>query len=85
MGFFNRKMNVRLAAQTLSESVADAIDFCADNEIPGFEDSIATTKFIRYFNRLFDIFNEISLLPFTTFYWCLNVICHYVFICVERV
>jgi len=40
-------MKVNIAAQTLSSSVADAIDFCRSLNLKGFEDSEATTEFIR--------------------------------------
>ena len=41
------KMNVKMAAQTLSASVA-SIDFlCDDIEHPDFEDSESTTSFIK--------------------------------------
>ncbi|KAL3181061.1 hypothetical protein MRX96_037120 [Rhipicephalus microplus] len=45
--------------QTLSASVADAIDFCREDlKLPQFKDSPATTKFIRLFDRLFDCLNS---------------------------
>jgi len=46
------KMNVRLAAQLLSESVATSIEFCCREGITGFEHCEATVKFIRIFNQL---------------------------------
>ncbi|KAL3246422.1 hypothetical protein MRX96_017884 [Rhipicephalus microplus] len=52
-------MKVNLAAQTLSASVADAIDFCREDlKLPQFKNSQATTKFIRLFDRLFDCLNS---------------------------
>ena len=51
-------MSVKLAAQTLSNSVADAIDFCREElGMKEFEGSAATTSFIRTIDRLFDICN----------------------------
>ena len=47
-----------------SNSVADAIEFCAKSNIHGIEDSEATVNFIRTINRLFDIFNMRNLLGF---------------------
>ena len=47
-----------LAAQTLSKSVADAIEFCTQEGIEGFEGNEATVWFIRTVNRVFDIFNS---------------------------
>ncbi len=53
------KMNVRLAAQTLSTSVADAIDFLrVDLNHPEFQGSEETTKFIRKVDKLFDVLNS---------------------------
>ncbi len=52
------KMKLSIAAQTLSASVADAIDFLRDDlKMPQFQGSEATSEFIRLFDHLFDIFN----------------------------
>jgi hypothetical protein len=57
------KMKVSLAAQTLSSSVADAIEFCRDRlKIESFIGSEATCEFIRLINKLFDICNSRNLL-----------------------
>ena len=59
--FEKHKMNVRLAAQTLSSSVADAIEFldiCMKN--PKFKESSGTVKFTRTIDRLFDMLNSRS-------------------------
>ena len=57
--FEKHKMNVRLAAQTLSSSVANAIDFLDKwGELPNFSGSNGTVKFIRTIDRLFDILNS---------------------------
>lgn len=54
-----QKMKVNLAAQTLSSSVADAIEFCREDlKLPQFKGSEATVKFIRLFDRLFDCLNS---------------------------
>ena len=46
--FQKHKMNVRLAAQTLSSSVADAIEFLdVSMKLPHFKNSQATVNFIR--------------------------------------
>jgi hypothetical protein len=59
--FFQRhKMNVKLAAQTLSSSVADAIEFLEDAKDPNFQGASATVKFIRVVDRLFDLLNSRS-------------------------
>jgi hypothetical protein len=50
--FKKQIMKVNLATQTLSLSVADAIDFRRDIlKLPQFEHSEATTKIIRYCDR----------------------------------
>ena len=54
-----QKMKVRLAAQTLSSSVADSLEFCQkDLCIPNFKNCTATVKFIRIVDRLFDVMNS---------------------------
>jgi hypothetical protein len=53
-----KKMNVGLAAQTISSGVADAIDFLRKSGHPDFIGSEATTEFIRIFDRIFDIMNS---------------------------
>ncbi|EZA47209.1 THAP domain-containing protein [Ooceraea biroi] len=64
VNFSQKKMNVALAVQTLSSSVADAIDFLRLNGYTKFSNSEATTEFIRIFDRLFDIMNSRN--PFAT-------------------
>ena len=57
--FEKHKMNVSLAAQTLSGSVADAMDFMnIVQKQPEFEGSEATVMFIRTIDRLFDLLNS---------------------------
>ena len=59
--FEKHKMNVRLAAQTLSSSVADAIEFLdIGMKNPKFQNSSGTVKFIRTIDRLFDMLNSRS-------------------------
>ena len=53
-----QKMKVDLAAQALSASVADAIEYCTNVlKLPQFQGSKATVKFIRHIDHLFDILN----------------------------
>ena len=53
------KMCTRLALQTLSNSVADSIDFCREKlKLSQFLGSEATTKFLRTMNDMFDILNS---------------------------
>uniref|UniRef100_A0A2S2NNN9 THAP domain-containing protein 9 n=2 Tax=Schizaphis graminum TaxID=13262 RepID=A0A2S2NNN9_SCHGA len=59
--FFKQKMKVKLAAQLLSQSVADAIKFCKNNlKLKTFLNSDATIRFIEIFNTAFDICNSRS-------------------------
>ena len=52
-------MNVSLAAQTLSGSVANAISFLRDEiAMSEFEGSEATTEFINRINLVFDLLNS---------------------------
>ena len=52
-------MKVDLAAQTLSASVANALQHCRLHlKIKEFKDSEATEKYIRVIDRLFDIMNS---------------------------
>lgn len=53
-----KKMNVRIAAETLSNSVADAIEFLRKKSEEVFQGSEATVKFIRRINNIFDILNS---------------------------
>lgn len=56
--YANRKMNVKVAAQTLSSSVANALEFLLNKKHPDFVDCIATIEYIRVIDRLFDYFNS---------------------------
>lgn len=58
INFIKQKMKVRLATQLFSNSVADALQYCKEKYIPGFENCEGTITFIRVFNNLFDIFNS---------------------------
>lgn len=54
-----QKMKVKLAVQTHSSSVADALDFCEFTlRLPQFQGAHATARFIRIFDRLFDLLNS---------------------------
>lgn len=56
--WWHKKMKVDLAVETLSESTASSIEFLLRKNIPEFVGAEATIKFIRVWNRLFDIFNS---------------------------
>ena len=51
----NIKLNVKIAAQTFSSSVANAIKFLMQSGYPDFVDTKGTIKFIRTIDRLFDL------------------------------
>lgn len=53
-----KKMSVRIAAETLSNSVADALDFLRNKGVAEFANSEATAKYIRRINNIFDISNS---------------------------
>lgn len=55
--WFQMPMNVKLAAETISKSVADALKQLRKDGYKEFEDSEETEKFLRYFNDAFDILN----------------------------
>ncbi|CAH1993868.1 unnamed protein product [Acanthoscelides obtectus] len=57
--FVREKMKVKIATQTLSKSVADALSYlCKDLKLPAFQNADATAIFIKKFNDVFDIFNS---------------------------
>lgn len=60
--FKNRKMHVRTAVELLSNSVAEAMEFLMKNGVPEFQGAAATIKFIRTFDRLFDVMNTMRIL-----------------------
>lgn len=51
--FYNKKVNVRLAVQVISNSVPDAIDFLRKAGNQDFINSEATTDFIRIFELMY--------------------------------
>ena len=54
-----QKMKVNIAAQTLSSSVADALEFCRDDlAMDAFADCAATVRYIRIIDRVFDLLNS---------------------------
>lgn len=50
-------MNVRLAVETISKSVADTLEQLRNDGYEDFKDSEATIEFLRFFNNAFDILN----------------------------
>ena len=62
--FSKKKMKVYLATQVLSNSVADAIEFCdKDLHLQQFSDSDGTCEYLRIFNTAFDLLD--SKFPFS--------------------
>lgn len=60
--FLKQKMKVRLAVQLLSESVADALLYCEQElGLQEFKGCSATVRFLKIFNKIFDILNSRSL------------------------
>lgn len=58
LNFKKKIMNVRLAVQLFSQSVAYALKICCDEiQLPQFQQAKATWEFIEMFNNIFDIFN----------------------------
>lgn len=51
------KMDVRLAAQTLSNSVAESFDYLSRQGDPEFVHSGPTAEFVRNINNMFDVLN----------------------------
>lgn len=51
-------MNVRIAVETFSESVANSMEFLLQQNHPDFIGSAATIRFVRYMDILFNIFNS---------------------------
>ena len=59
IGWKSQKMKVNLAVQALSSSVADALEYCEGKlKLPQFQGCGPTVKFIRVFDRLFDVLNS---------------------------
>ena len=52
------KMSVRLAAQTFSRSVSNALTYLSNNNCYLFENSEGTAKLSSMINDLFDVFNS---------------------------
>lgn len=65
-------MNVRLAVETLSNSVANSLDFLVKQKHPDFLQAAATVEFIKYVNNLFDIFNTKNMQTGNVFKSALN-------------
>lgn len=60
-------MNVRLAVQTFSNSVANSLQYLMEQKIPEFEGAETTIDFIQRMDKLFDIFNSKNSKPTNVF------------------
>ena len=58
IAWIRKKMNVKLAAQLLSESVATSLRYCLEENINEFSGCEGTIDFIVLFNNLFDILSS---------------------------
>lgn len=76
MQWFRCKMNVRLAAETLSNSVAASMQFLMDKNFPEFSNASATIKYIRVMNDLFDIMNSKRILSSNSLKSAINPLNH---------
>lgn len=57
VNWFQKPMNVKLACETISNSVANTIRLLRKDGYDEFQQSDATEKFIQFFNDAFDILN----------------------------
>lgn len=57
INYSENKMKCKLAAQMLSNSVADALIYLQKSKYPGFEDCLGTAEFCKMFDTAFDICN----------------------------
>ena len=60
VNFQKQKMNVRLAAQTLSASVTDALRYASTIGCEGLDNCDGTANFVSVIDHLFDVFNSRS-------------------------
>jgi len=65
--FFKEKMKVKLAAQTLSESVAKALTYSSEQNFSNFQNTNATSEFCKKINDIFDVLNTRNFLGKTQF------------------
>lgn len=56
--WYQSKMHVRLAAETLSDSVANAMESLMREGVKDFQGCESTIRYIRMMNKVFDIFNS---------------------------
>ena len=63
VNYKQNKMKVRLATQIFSRSVAKSLEWCYEQQLPGFcdPDVLVTSEFLLLHNDLFDILNSHSV------------------------
>lgn len=61
INWHERPMNVRIAVETLSNSVANAIEYLMRAGHQQFKNAGPTIKFIRIFDKLFDVMNSMGI------------------------
>lgn len=57
INWHQNEMNVRLAAETISKSSADAIERLHKDGYDEFKNGLTTVEFIRFFDKAFDVLN----------------------------
>lgn len=68
VNYYKEKMRVKLAVQTFSTSVSDALEYCSkDLNIPAFNGCEATVEFCRNLNNIFDFLNTRNFLGSTPY------------------
>ncbi|KAB0798505.1 hypothetical protein PPYR_09498 [Photinus pyralis] len=73
INFKNEKMNVKLAAQTLSSSVASALLYCEKQiKLPEFQGAESTAYFCEIINNAFDLLNSRNKFSKKEFNQCMS-------------
>lgn len=70
--FKNRKMHVRTAVELLSNSVSNALEYLMGIGVPQFQGAAPTIKFIRIFDKLFDVMNTSRIVATNNYKCALN-------------
>ncbi len=61
VNYTQHKMKVKLAVQTFSNSVADSLVYCMQENLEGFEGANGNICCLQLFNKMFDILNSRSI------------------------
>lgn len=70
--FKYRKMHVRTAVELLSNSTANALEYLMKIGVKQFQEAGPTIKFIRIFDKLFDVMNSSRIVASNNFKCALN-------------